>query len=79
MTITVRYFAALKELAKVSEETLDVKDKTAGALYCELARKYHFPLKEEAVKVAINNAFAPMDSRLCNGDTVVFIPPVSGG
>ena len=79
MSIKVRYFAALKELAKTSEETHDAKGKTARALYHELARRHHFPLKEKAVKVAVNDALVSMDHSLCDGDSVVFIPPVSGG
>jgi molybdopterin converting factor subunit 1 len=79
MKIHVEYFAALRESAGRSAEELETAPTTALQLYESLALRYGFALQPAQIKVAINAAFAPFDTPLQPGDTVVFIPPIAGG
>ncbi len=38
-----------------------------------------FPLDPASIAVAVNDTLTPWDHPLTDGDTVVFLPPVSGG
>ena len=78
-TIHIRYYALLREERGVSDETLKTLAQTPKELYKELGDRYNFRLKENLLKVAVNDSFANWDAPLKNNDTVVFIPPVSGG
>lgn len=78
-TIHLRYFALLREQRGLEAETLSSAAATPDALYRELAGRHGFTLPPEAVRAAVNDAFAPMDAALRDGDRVVFIPPVAGG
>jgi len=78
-TITVQYFALLRELRGCAQETLETPAETPLDLYLELKRQYHFPLEPSMLRVAINDAFAAWEAPLKSQDVVVFIPPVAGG
>lgn len=78
-TIAIKYYAALREQAGRSDEQRSTVAHSAWDLYQELAQEYDFSLTEKHLKVAINNAYQPLDSPLNSGDTIVFIPPVAGG
>lgn len=78
-TITVRYFATLRDKAGLSLETIATSAETASELYEELKARFNFPLSEEQLKVSINRDYRPFGSAIRDGDEVVFIPPVSGG
>ena len=79
INIKVIYFAVLRDLAKKKEEQLSV-DSTATpkSLYDMLQEKYSFPDKN-TFKVAINDNFTEWNEPLNQQDTIVFIPPVTGG
>jgi molybdopterin converting factor subunit 1 len=77
-TITIEYFAILRERAGVANEALATNAATPDELFAELGQRYGFP-ELESVKVAINDEFVGWDTFLNDGDTVVFIPPVAGG
>ena len=77
--INIRYFAMLKEQADTSSEVFETEAKTAEELFEELSKKYHFTLKSNQVRVAINEDFKSLSSTLNAEDSVVFIPPVAGG
>ena len=78
-TITVQYFAILREQRGVSQETLSTSAATPGALYEELRARHPFTLPRDRVRAAVNDAFVADDAPLREGDRVVFIPPVAGG
>ncbi|MBM3289400.1 MAG: MoaD/ThiS family protein [Candidatus Hydrogenedentes bacterium] len=78
-SITVLYFAVLREQRGMSEEKLETDAETARALYAELSARHGFSLPAERLRVVVNDAFAPWDAMLADGDTVVFVPPVAGG
>jgi molybdenum cofactor guanylyltransferase len=79
LTLKVQYYALFREQAGRSEETLDTLATTPEELYRELQARYPFQLAQSQLKVAVNTDFRDWNSRLANGDTVVFIPPVAGG
>ena len=78
-TLTVQYYALLREQAGRREERLESAARTARELYAELAARYPFTLAPEVLRVAINGEFAEWSAPLSAGDAVVFIPPVAGG
>ena len=78
-TISVIYFAALREQANKREEKIDTSSQTALDLYRELQNRYGFTLDSNEITVAINDRNAPLDREVQSGDRVVFIPPVAGG
>ena len=77
-TITVEYFAVLRECAGQASEQFSTEAGTADQLYAELSARYDFP-ELNSVKVAVNEEFSAWEAALNDGDTVVFIPPVAGG
>ena len=79
MTLKVKYFSSLRDHAHKDEDQLPFKEQSASDLYRELQQKYHFPLEESFLKVAINETYQDWDTPLKSGDTVAFIPPVAGG
>ena len=78
-SITLRYFALLREQRGIEEERIDTDAGTAEELYSFLARAHGFTLAADRIRVAINDRFEDNATPLRDGDTVVFIPPVAGG
>jgi len=79
-SISIRYFALLRDLAGKSDESLAIEQgATASRIYLQLAEKYGFPLGLSDIRVAVNDDFATTDHPLSDGDRLVFIPPVAGG
>jgi MoaD family protein len=76
--INIEYFAILRDHVGRSSESVDTDAGTAAELFDELSRRYKFP-DVGNMKVAINDEFEGWDSKLNEGDSVVFIPPVAGG
>jgi molybdopterin converting factor subunit 1 len=79
MTITIGYFAALREHAGISEEMVDTHAATIAELYEELRHRHGFALLPRQLAVAVNDRFSTFDAAVKPGDYVVFIPPVAGG
>ncbi|HEY3784247.1 MAG TPA: NTP transferase domain-containing protein [Steroidobacteraceae bacterium] len=77
--IKVQYYALLREQAGRSDETLLTTAQTPRELYEELKARYPFSLACEMLRVAVNAEFGEWANPLCDGDSVVFIPPVAGG
>ena len=75
----IAYYAILREERGCSEEAIESIAPTPRALYDELKAEHGFSMNTEHLKVVVNDAFAPWDTSLKNGDHVVFIPPVAGG
>ena len=77
--IQILYFAALKDKTGQNGEILSVKEGSAlASIYRQLQKKYDLP-EQHRLKVAINDSFSTWDYRPNHGDTIVFIPPVTGG
>ena len=79
INIKILYFAALQEITGSSSEALSVHaDSTPDTVYQALKSQHDLPNKNR-LKVAINDCFCSWESTLNNDDTIVFIPPVTGG
>jgi molybdopterin synthase sulfur carrier subunit len=78
MSITVLYFAALKEAAGCAEQT-HVLCANGAQLFAVLSEKYPFGYLQTQLRIAVNGRFADWQTPLHEGDVVAFIPPVSGG
>ncbi len=77
--VQILYFAVLKDRTGQNSETLSVKkESTLASIYRQLQKKYDLP-EQHRLKVAINDSFSSWDHRPSHGDTIVFIPPVTGG
>jgi molybdopterin converting factor small subunit len=77
--LNIHYYAVLREKTGKTEEDLESFAATPLELYKDLAGKYGFPLDARSIRVSINEEFQSMDTALCSGDCVIFIPPVAGG
>ena len=85
--ITVRYFAAVREMLGLEEETVELgalageeDEPNVGDLWAYLGER-HPDLHglERHVRVAVNHDFADRERVLKSGDEAALIPPVSGG
>jgi molybdopterin converting factor small subunit len=78
-SVRIDYYAAFREQRGCSTETLDTEASTARDLYEELRQRHGFAWTADSLQVAVNDEFCPWNAPLAQGDTVVFIAPVSGG
>ena len=78
-SVTVRYFAILREQRGLVSEQLSTSAATPLALYRELRARHNFTLPADRVRAAIDGEFVKPDATLREGANVVFIPPVAGG
>ena len=78
ITVTVRYFAALRERRGLETESLQTaKSTTIGGLYAQL-----FPPGPDGalpVAYAQNHVRVSGATPLADGDEVAFLPPLGGG
>ena len=79
MKIRLLYFAVLASAAGCDAESVQTTCDNAAELYDELAVRHGFSLARSRLRVAVNGVFAPWEQRLCEGDEVALLPPVSGG
>ena len=78
-TLSIRYFAILREQRGLAGEQLATSAATPRALYEELKEQHGFTLPAESVRAAVDGEFVSHDLPLKDGQSVVFIPPVAGG
>ncbi len=79
MSITVKYFASLRELIGRGEDTLEM---TAGEItVAEIWTQVAGADKSLPVNIltAINMEYVKPDTQVKDGDEVAFFPPVTGG
>jgi len=79
MNLTVRYFAAFREITGVETEAVETGASSPSALFAECAARHDGLQKYTSSMVAVNDEMADWDSRLSDGDEVLFFPPVAGG
>ncbi|MEZ5274864.1 MAG: MoaD/ThiS family protein [Opitutaceae bacterium] len=77
--LSIRYFALLREQRGLSEETLSTAHTNPADLYEALRQQHGLTLTAESLQIAINDEFMPWSTRLKDGDTIVFLPPMAGG
>jgi molybdopterin synthase sulfur carrier subunit len=78
MSVTVLYFASLREAAGCDSEVVPTPA-TLAQLYEQLQARHGFTLGRERLRVAVDGAFADWQREVRDGAEVAFIPPVSGG
>jgi molybdopterin synthase sulfur carrier subunit len=78
VSVTVLYFASLRDAAGVDSERVEQPESLAG-LYEALRARHGFALGREKLRVAVDGAFARWDAPVADGAEIAFIPPVSGG
>ncbi len=83
VAVSVLYFAALRDLAGVAEESVELPAAApieVSALLNALEHQ-HQALRGQlgSVRVAVNEEFAPLSTKLVGGEVVALVPPVSGG
>ncbi|WP_369939915.1 MoaD/ThiS family protein [Xanthomonas medicagonis] len=79
VSVTVLYFASLREAAGIEREQVRSAAADLRALYAELDARHGLRWPPQRLRVAVDGAFARWDDALRDGSEVVFIPPVSGG
>jgi sulfur-carrier protein len=81
MKIRMRYFASLREIVGLNEETLDLREdaSVADVRALLLSRYPRLQASMERSVCAVNHAYVSAEAALHAGDEVVFIPPVGGG
>ena len=82
MHVTVRYYAAARELAGLEEERLELPGDRSdtGALRSAVAERHPRLVGYlERMRLAINGDFAKDGAVIGDGDEVVVMPPVAGG
>jgi MoaD family protein len=79
MTIRVRLFAALRELAGASE--VEAEGRTAGDVVDVLSSRYGERFTQIAAvgSLVVNGERAGRSTPVATGDEVALLPPVSGG
>ena len=78
-TITIEYYAILREITGKCQEKFATDVNTVLELYQEVSLKYGFALEFSELRAAINDSFVDWKTPLKQDDVVVFIPPISGG
>jgi molybdopterin synthase sulfur carrier subunit len=78
VSVTVLYFASLRDAAGVDSEQVPLPD-SLSALYARLQARHGFALPREQLRVAVDGAFVDWGAGLREGAEIAFIPPVSGG
>lgn len=82
-SITVRYFASIREAVGLGQETLCTEAPTLGALRDELAARGEpwatCLARGRAVRMALNQQLAQDNQPLVDGAEAAFFPPVTGG
>lgn len=79
MTVTVRYYARLREEAGLAQEVVDTPATTVAGLWDHLAARHGFTLDAGLIRAAQADEFCRWDAPLVAGALVVFMPPVAGG
>ena len=78
-TLTVLYFASLRDAAGVPEEHVRSDAADLRELYTQLQVRHGFSMPADRLRVAVDDAFADWETPLRNGSRIALIPPVSGG
>ena len=77
MSISVKFFASLRETLNKADVELDASTISTAADVWKTATDNHEPIGN--MLVAINMEYASLDEAVKDGDEVAFFPPVTGG
>jgi molybdopterin synthase sulfur carrier subunit len=78
MSVTVLYFASLRDAAGIGSEVVE-NPASLAALYAELRARHGFAMAQDKLRVAVDGAFSDWNAAIGDGAEIAFIPPVSGG
>jgi len=78
-TVTVLYFASLRDTTGLAREQVEASVASLGDLYETLRRRHAFALPRDRLRVAVDGEFADWSDAIRAGSEVALIPPVSGG
>lgn len=78
MSVTVLYFAGLRDAAGMGSEVVE-RPESLIELYRDLRARHGFAFAPEKLRVAVDGAFSDWDAAVGDGAEIAFIPPVSGG
>ena len=79
MTVTVKFFASLRETTGLSEKIVEANEasaQTVADLWSLTTDNLDLPPN---TLVAINMDYVELDHKVRDGDEVAFFPPVTGG
>jgi molybdopterin synthase sulfur carrier subunit len=75
ISITIRYFAHLREVRGQSEETMTLEAPvTVGNLFAQI-----FKMDATSIRFAIDAEYVSAETLVSDGDEVAFLPPMGGG
>lgn len=75
ISITIRYFAHLREIRGQSEETMTLDAPVSiGDLFTRI-----FKMDATSIRFAIDAEYVSADTLVSDGDEVAFLPPMGGG
>ncbi len=77
MTITVKFFASLREQVGKTETQIEFSDSlTVNKIWQQVTANKVLP---KHILVAVNQEYASQDTTVKEGDEIAFFPPVTGG
>ncbi len=81
ISITVRFFASVKDVAKLSETTIELPAASIveDALTLLISQYPEMKNFRSYIRIAVNENYVEPGFRLHDGDEIAIIPPVSGG
>lgn len=75
ITITLRYFAHLREVRGQSQETMILECPVSiGTLFAQI-----FNMDATSIRFAIDAEYVSADTLVSDGDEIAFLPPMGGG
>ena len=75
ISITLLYFAHLRETRGLSEETMRLEQPiSVGALFSQI-----FNMSPVGIRFAIDAEYVSADTMISDGDEIAFLPPMGGG
>ena len=75
MTVTIKYFASLREAQGVAERSFS---STEVSTVADVIAQHKMPFPENTL-ISVNQIYAYPETTICSGDEVAFFPPVTGG
>ncbi|MGA3676428.1 molybdopterin converting factor subunit 1 [Lysinibacillus agricola] len=76
--INILLFAHLQEIIGEPKLTVELSDRTVGQIKVWMESQYP-QISLQHVMTAVNEEFATDSTVIKKGDTIAFIPPISGG
>ncbi|MEL1264938.1 MoaD/ThiS family protein [Pseudoxanthomonas putridarboris] len=78
-TVTLLYFASLREAAGMPSEVAQTAASDLAGVYAEAQARHGIAWPVEHLRVAVDGEFARWRDAVRDGSEIAFIPPVSGG